>query len=300
MAALAAMPRCFLACLLFLPLVPCPALAAEDAELRAALEKTYHGWRSALINKDVYAWQRATSLYRQTVTRNLIISGKQPYPDSVFAIPIQPPEITKLRLLECEARGPTAHLVYFGRVDLGLDAEEVPENILQLKFVNENGAWKFDTTRFMNLEDAPEVRAALKNGKADFLNEPSFTPSGIAPPVPPQCRQPEYVAALQIQSYGYEVAASMNGFHYPVVADNAEQQLIIGGLAWGKNDLTLKVKPLPVPPDAERFLEVNALIITGKQDKPQVRIFSWETKVPSPPAEIVLPVWVSNGTLKGV
>lgn len=271
----------------------------EDAVLRSTLDRVYHDWRSALINKNMEAWKRATSLYRQVVTRNLIVSGGQPYPASIFEIPIQPPEITKLRLLECEAKGNTAHLVYFGKVDLGLDAEEIPDNILVLKFINENGAWKFDTNRFMNLEEVPDIRAGLLNGTADFLNEPAFTPTGVVPPVPAECRKPPHMAALQIQSYGYETRAEMNGFDYPVVADNAEQQLIIGGLAWGKNDLNLRIKPLPIPEGEERILEVNALVITNGKDRPQIRVFSWETTSATPPAEISLPVWVSGGTLKG-
>ena len=276
------------------------ARGAEDAELRMTLEKVYHDWRSAVINRNMEAWRRSTSLYRQVVTRNLIISGGQTYPDSIFEIPIQPPDITRLRLLECEARGPTAHLAYFGKVDLGLDADEIPDNVIVLKFFSEKGAWKFDTNRIMNLSAAPEVRAALQNGQADFLNEPAFTPSGVVPPTPAECKKPQYIAALQIQSYGYETKASMSGYDYPVVADSGEQQIIIGGLAWGKNDLKLQIKVLPIPEDAERMLEVNAIIINGTKEKPQVRIFSWETKAASPPAEITLPVWVSGATLRGV
>lgn len=276
------------------------APGADDAALKASLERIYHEWRNAVINRNMDAWRRSTALYRQVVTRNLIISGGQTYPDSIFEIPIQPPDITRLRLLECEARGPTAHLVYFGKVDLGLDTEEIPDNVIVLKFFNEKGEWKFDSNKLMNLAGAPEVRAALKNGEADFLGEPAFTPSGIVPATPAECRKPQYIAALQIRSYGYETRASMAGFNYPAVADSAEQQIIIGGLNWGKNDLSLQIKPLPVPPDAERLLEVNAVIINGTKQKPQVRVFTWETKSDKPPAEITLPVWVSSATLRGV
>ena len=292
------LPRLFL--VLSMLLACASAEAADDSALRTTLEKVYHDWRSALINKNMDAWRRSTALYRQVVTRNLIVSGGQTYPDSIFEIPIQPPDITRLRLLECEAKGPTAHLVYFGKVDLGLDVDEIPDNVIVLKFFNENGSWKFDTNRIMNLADAPEVRAALQNGKADFLDEPAFTPSGVVPATPAECRKPQYVAALQIQSWGYETKASMSGYDYPVVADNAEQQIIIGGLVWGKNDLKLRIKALPAPEGGERVLEVNALIINGTKEKPEVRVFSWETKSATPPEEIELPVWVSGSTLRGL
>jgi hypothetical protein len=47
-------------------------------------------------------------------------------------------------------------------------------------------------------------------------------------------------------------------------------------------------------------LEVNALIINGTKEKPEVRVFSWETKSATPPEEIELPVWVSSATLRGI
>lgn len=285
-----------LICLSALAVAACPA--AEDKALRITLEKTYHDWRSSLVNSDLAAWQRATSKYRQMVTRNLIISGNQPYPDAIFNIPLQPPEITTLRLLEVETKGSTAHLVYFGKVDLGLEADKIPENILLLKFIKEGEEWKFDTTRFMNLEGVPEVRASLQNGVADFLEKPEFTPSGAVPPTPQPCGKPEYVATLQIQSFGYETAASLNGFDYGVIADNAEQQLVIGGLAKGENSLKLKIKALPVPEGVERLLEIGAIVLTGRKDNPGIQVFSWEHKSAEPPAEITLPVWVNRTTLK--
>lgn len=272
----------------------------EDAALRAALEKVYRDWRSALINKDMDAWQRSTALYRQVVTRNLIISGRQPYPDSIFEIPIQPPEITKLRLLECEVKGATAHMIYFGKIDLGLEADEIPDNILILNFINESGLWKFDTTRFMNLADAPDVRAALQAGKADFLDKPEFSPAGVVLPVPAECRKPDYMALLQIQSYGYETTVKLNEFDYPPLADNAVQQLIIGGLMRGKNNLKVAIKALPVEDGAERLLEINAVIVTGAADRPHIRVFSWEHKSATPPAQIELPIWVTPASLRGV
>lgn len=285
-----------------LALAACPGTSgADDPALRATLEKVYHEWRNAVINKNMDAWRRSTSLYRQVVTRNLIISGGRVFPDAIFEIPIRPPDITRLRLLECEANGPTSHLVYFGKVDLGLDTEDIPDNVIVLKFFNEKGVWKFDSNKLMNLAGVPEVRAALQNGKEpDFLTEPAFTPNGVLPSTPAECRKPPYVAMLQIESLGYETKASMGGYDYPVVADDREQQIIIGGLAWGKNDLKLHVKPLPIPPDVERSLEVNAIIMRGTKEHPQVRVFSWETKAATPPAEIELPVWVTNATLRGV
>lgn len=274
--------------------------AAGDESLERSLAKVYQDWRGAMLGKSISMWQRATAHYRQIVTRNLIISRGLPYPQSIFDIPINPPETNTLKLIECQAVGDTAHLVYFGKIDLGLDSDDIPENLLVLKFLRENGEWKFDTTRFMNLESVPDVRAGLQSGRADFIDRPEFNPSGIVPKTPPNCQKPDYVAMLEVHSFGYETTASLNGFDYSAVADHAGQELIIGGLKRGKNDLKLKIKVTEIPADAERLLEVNALIMTHSKEKPQIRVFTWEHKSGAPPAEIDLSVHVTPSTLRGV
>ena len=286
--------------LTLLILLPSPSGRAEDVELRRTLEHVYHDWRSALLNKDLAAWQRATSAYRQMITRNTMVSQKQPYPEALFAIPIRPPEITNLRMLEVEAIGTTAHMIFFGKVDLGLDAEEIPENILILRFVSENSVWKFDTTRIMNLAGVPDVRASLQNGIADFLDRPEFNPPGSVPPVPPPCRKPEHVAALQVKSLGYETSVTIEGVDYPTISDDAAQHLVIGGLVRGRNEMKVNIKPLPVPEGYERELEINVQIITGNPKSPMLRVFSWDTQSAAPPEHLDLPVIVNNLTLKGV
>ncbi len=282
--------------LLIAPL--CPG-AEGDAELRVRLEKVYYDWRGAIINQDVAAWQRSTSRLRQVMTKNLILSQRQLYPDAVFQVPIRPPELTQLRRLEVEAIGPTAHMIYFGRVDLGLDAEAVPDNLLILRFIKEGEEWKFDTTRYMNLAGVPDIRAALSGGgDPDFLDKPEFNPPGYVPPVPKECGVPDYMAAYHIQSFGYAATPHLNGFDYPPVEDNAENQLIIGGLMKGKNDFRLDLKAVPVPEGEERYFEINVMVVTPNGDKPAVPVLQWSTKDANPPASQELPLWVNSSTLK--
>ena len=162
----------------------------------------------------------------------MIVSQKQPFPQALFDFPLRAPEPGTLRFMKSEANGPTAHAVYFGKVDVGIpDAGEIPENLLLLKFINESGRWKFDTLRLVNLAGAPDVRASLKNGgSSGMLNSPEFVPSGIVPPPRSSCQAPDHVAALQVASLGYATVPRVNGFALPVVADAAEQHIIIGGL----------------------------------------------------------------------
>ncbi len=274
--------------------------AADEPNVRRELDRAYASWREAIISRDISAWQQTTASYRQLQTRNLIISQKQPFPEAMFAIPIKPPETTTLRLLESEVNGDTAHLVYFGKVDVGLvDAAEIPECILVLKFVREANTWKFDTTRMMNLANAPEVLASLKSGGgASFLSEPTFTPSGIVPPTAKPCPQPDRIGVLRIVSFGYETQASVNGFEIASVQDNAEEHIVIGGLKNGENPLTLNITPLPIPEGEERVLEIDALVLTGSEKKPTYHVFSWKPDKHPAPENAKLVIHVSRITMR--
>lgn len=273
--------------------------AAADDGLRAELERVYHDWRGAMLNRNVQAWQRSTSRYRQVHTHNMIVSQRQIYPDAVFAVPMLPPDITRLKLLEAEAVGETAHLVYFGKIDMGLDRDEVPENVLVLRYIKESDGWKFDTSRLVNLEGVPDVRAGLKAGaKPDFLDEPEFTPPGKAPPVPAVCKVPQYMAAFQIESIGYEASVKINGFDYPAVKDIAINQLVIGGLNRDENAMELAIKVTPLPEGEERSLEINVMVLQPERSKEPISIYRWRTNDAAPPALKKAAIWVNNSTLK--
>jgi hypothetical protein len=275
---------------------------AEDRTLRTELERVYNDWRAALLAKSVEAWTRSTATYRQVYTRNTIISQGRAYPDALFDLPLQPPSVLDLKLIEVEAVGDTAHLLYFGRVDLGIEATDIPENLMMLKFYREPSGWKFDTTKYINLIHNPEMRDALKAGNNDFAKHPPFNPPGVAPAVPKLCAKPEYIGALRIHAIGYEVTANLNGFDYTPVANDAEQQLAIGGYARGPNKLMLQIKPLPMPADATsgRHLEVQAVLATDNPEQPTKRVFRWMPQQHPQPERVQLNIVLDNATLKGV
>ncbi|MEY4483031.1 MAG: hypothetical protein RL693_483, partial [Verrucomicrobiota bacterium] len=284
----------FAACLTLFLFVSTQLSAADETNLRRELDRAYSSWRDAIISRDLPAWQQTTASYRQLQTRNLIVSQKQPFPEAMFALPIKPPETTTLRFLKSEVLGETAHLVYFGKVDVGLvDAAEVPECILILKFIKEANGWKFDTTRMVNLVDAPEALAALQTrASTPFLSEPVFNPSGVVPATAKPCPQPDRVGVLRVVSFGYETQASVNGFEVASVQNNAEEHIIIGGLNNGENPLTLNIKPLPIPDGEERVLEIDALVLTGSEKKPTYHVFSWKPDKHPAPAEAKLMILV--------
>ena len=289
-------------CLLTLALVFCAAfcLKADDATLRRELDRAYSSWRDAIVTRSLSGWQQSTAAYRQVTTRNLIVSQLQPFPSALFALPMRPPETSLLRFLKAEAKGGTATLAYFGKVDIGVaDPSQIPENILILKFLKDPSGWKFDTTRLVNLESAPDVRSSLRNGgSSGFLNGPEFAPSGVVPPVPQNCPIPDRIGVLQIASIGYETKATINGFDIATIENNAEEHIIVGGLKNGENPLKLNIKELPVPEGVNRVLDVSAIVLTGSEKRPSIKVFSWKPETKKPAETENLMIHVSKITMR--
>lgn len=265
----------------------------SDAALRVTLEKAYLNWRDAMIRKDAQAWAAAITHYRQVVMRNSIVSERKAFPEAVFAAEVTPPALNGLRLLEAQAVGQTAHLVYFGKIDLGQDPELLQDNILKLKFLNDNGVWKFDSNRISSLSNALDVRKALQAGqRPDFLDSPEYTPPGNAPAVPPLCRVPDYKAGYKVQSYGYETTISMNGFQYDAVRDGIAQEIITGGLVKGPNEITLNIKPVPVPEGEKASLQIRVYILSSDPEQPGSEVLRWVAPESGAPAKVTLPIEV--------
>ncbi len=265
-------------------------------QLESTLVRAYDAWREAMIGKNAQAWAAAITQYRQVVTRNEVVSDRKPFPQAVFEIPVAPPKIDGLRLLEAEAVGNTAHLIYFGKVDLGQDEDKKDKEVLlKLKFGLEGGVWKYDSNRFTGLSNAsPAEIAALRAGKRpDFLDAAEFTPPGSFPPVPALCRVPEFKGGYKLQSFGYETTLSMNGFDYGPVAHALDQQVIIGGLTSGENVITIRAKPVPAAEGQTPALKLRIYKLDAENpDQPGVQVLDWSAPASGAPAEVRLPFTV--------
>lgn len=287
----------FLSLCLIFPLASQSVIAQgeSDPALRATLERAYENWRDAVIRKDARAWAAAITRYRQCVIRNSIVSERRSFPEDVFSSDLRPPALNGLRLLEAQAVGDTAHLVFFGRIDLGQDPELVKEDILKLKFLRDNGLWKFDSNRITSLKNAPDVLKTLREGgRPDFLDLPEYTPPGKAPPVPPLCRVPDHKAGYKLQSFGYATVISMNGFDYDVVQDGVAQEIIIGGLVNGHNEITLKITPGPVPKGAKAALELRLYRLSQDPTQPGREVLRWKAPESGVPAQVTLPIEIGR------
>lgn len=288
------MKRLLFLLLTTLPMGPAKLIAQNgDAVLQKTLEAAYNTWRDSMMRADATAWAGAITRYRQVMVRNQIVSEKRAFPSAVFEVPFRPPSLDGLRLLEVQAVGSTAHLVYFGPINMGQDLETIPDNILKLKFGFENGGWRYDSNRFTSLDHVPDVRKSLQDlKKPDFLDTPEYTPPGSLPPPPPLCRVPDYKGGFKLQSFGFETSVVMNGTAYAPVEDGLDQQIITGGLMVGGNEITLRLKPVARPEGQKPVLELRIYKLGNTESQPSVEVFRWTAPEKDVPREVTLPFTV--------
>ena len=291
-------PTPYLSLSLFLLLsLSASVIRAQEGDLRATLERAYKHWRTAVEAKDAPAWAASITMHRQVLTRNQIVSQGLPFPKSVFEIPLNPAETSNLRLLEAQAVGDTAHLLYFGKVNIGGDPDQIPDNLLMLKFFREKAGWKFDSNKLIQLRTQPELRAKLLSGEPpDFLDQPEFTPPGKAPEAPPVCPVPDHVTGCTLQSLGFETELKINGYEY-YTTDRVLKFFVIGGVKNGANELSLTIKPADVPAEAERLIQVDLFTQPGKTGQKGVRVFHYENKDPKFSGTVKLPFMIDAETL---
>ncbi|MBK8092426.1 MAG: hypothetical protein IPK32_10740 [Verrucomicrobiaceae bacterium] len=277
-----------------LALVTQAAAQRSSTALATTLADAYNAWRSAMIRKDAQAWASAITNYRQVVTRNEIVSSRKAFPEAVFTGAIEPPDLADMKMLEAEAGGTTAHLVYFGVADVEEKSGKNGAVLIKLKFGLEGGVWKFDSNRVTSLENAPTELKALESGqKPEFLNAPEFTPPGSFPPTPPLCRVPDFKAGFKLQSFGYETTLNMNGIDYPPVEHALDQQLIMGGLVRGKNEVTLRLKPAAPAEGQKPSVQLRIYKLdAAAPNKPGIEVLRWEAPTSGAPATITLPIQI--------
>lgn len=264
-------------CLLPLLLCLCALTArAQEPDLRLKLERAYAQWRVAVEARDAKAWAAAITMHRQVITRNTVISQGLAFPKAVFDTMLAPADTKNLRLLEAQNVGDTAHLLYFGQANMGGDPDQIPHNLLMLKFFRQNGQWKFDSNKLIQLAGQPELRAKLLgNEKPDFLDLPEFTPPGTPPATPPLCPVPDYLTGCTVQSVGYEVEIKVNGYEH-FAANSVLKFFILGGLRNGSNDVSISAIPLDVPKEVTRSLEIDFFTKPRSAGEQGQRVFHYE------------------------
>ena len=225
--------------------VPAHAQDANGAQTVAELRSVYNNWCAAMVRKDATLWKRSTSTTKQIKVRNRIWSERRPFPQTVFASPIAPPDISKLHAMRVRVQGRTAKATYFGKVDFGVGGEPT-DNLFVISYIQEGTGWKYHGGEFVNLGALPDVRKQLAAGNKKFLDGKDFFPDGVPEAAPFAIRGPaKYIAKAYVYCPGREVKLLINKKSRHTFQNTKRADVIIGGANAGMNELQFSIKDIP-------------------------------------------------------
>jgi len=224
---------------------PAHAQGGNGAQTAGELRAVYDNWRSSMVRKDAGLWKRYTSTTKQIKVRNRIWSERRPFPQTVFASPIAPPDIGKLQAMRVRAKGRTAKSTYFGKVDFGIGGEPT-DNLFVISYVRERDGWKYHGGEFVNLGALPTVRQQLAAGNKEFLDGEDFVPNGVPEAAPFAIRGPvKYIAKAYVFCPGREVKLLINRKSRHTFQNTKRADVVVGGAIDGMNELQFSIKDLP-------------------------------------------------------
>ena len=264
--------------LTFFIVVDLRAEESEKKELEKKMLSIFQKWSNAMNEGNLDVWQQTTATFRKVGIRNMIVSQKKKWPESLFETQVSPPKVDAMKKAKLMINGPTAQLVYFGKPNFGENEEvEVPEGLLFLMFVKEKEQWKFGTSRFMSLNNTEEITAAAQSGDFSFLDTPQFRPPSKAPTIPKISPIPELVGYIEIISIGYETRVKVEERSTHMVIDNVHKGLILGGLKNGVNQLFVEAREIRGRPNkgkSKPHLEINVYKKSNLKKNPLKLLYS--------------------------
>ncbi|WP_035601337.1 hypothetical protein [Haloferula sp. BvORR071] len=270
------MTRFLTAFVLFASAILARGQAPAAPDTGRTLVSTYSAWRTAMVRKDVAAWQNWTAPSRQLELRNRILSEKRPYPGWVFEVPAPPPALDGLKMIHLSVKGPTAKAAFYGKINFGVGGNPT-ENILVVSFVNSDG-WKYDRADFVNLAALPEVRGEIAAGNMKYVNEtPDFQATGSAPLTPRPVNPAKYIAQVYVFCPGREVKVNVNNTSQHRFANAKEAEIVIGGALDGLNSVNYTVRKLEGGTGKEA-MTIRVYLMSEIQGTKPIKAFEYQVQ----------------------
>ena len=221
------------------------AYGLSDKQLVSHLFKVYDSWREAMVTKNPKAWKQNTSTARIINVRNRIWSERRAFPQSVFDIPIAPPDIRKLKDLRVRVSGETAKAIFFGKVDFGVGGQPT-ENVFVVSYVREQDRWKYHGGEYVKLDLIPAVKKQIQAGDYQYFDQDDFQPEGEVPLIPKAVTHPVLaIAKVYVFCPGREVSLKVNDFSEHLFQNDKRAEIVLGGARLGKNTIDYSIKELP-------------------------------------------------------
>lgn len=252
------------------------AQAAAPPALSKSLQDVYLYWRDAMIKQNYNAWKQITASHRKLAIQNRVLSEKGAWPKDIFRIPTAPPALTGLKLLRARSKGPTAKLVYFGKVNFGIGGKPT-DNLLVLSYLHEGRGWKYDAAEFVNLSALQDVRKQLQSGNLSYVDGAAFLPDGKRPMKPVVVKRAKYIAKVYTYCPGREVQVSVNRISRHRFQDTQQSEVVIGGARDGINEIWYSIKNLPGYKGKDP-LTIRVYLFSQTQGVKPVKVFQYQVE----------------------
>jgi len=247
----------------------CAVKVVTAQELKTKLETSYNAFAQAIKDKNGDKLKASLSSYAYMNIKNQMLSAGVKFPDDFFGPDSEKAlsDLAKLTYIKDVANGPTAYAIYSGK-------DKYKETTLFIfKFLQENGAWKFNLAQEYGSDEITK-KIAAKNYA--FLSEPKYQPDGVMPETPKEIVPGDYKAMLDIRASGYEIEVFVNGVSQKKINEGSYSGMIMGGIKKGKNIIEIKVTGKKGDSMFPVSVGIRALIDDKEED-----VFSYKEESPS-------------------
>lgn len=113
-------------------------------------------------------------------------------------------------------------------------------NIITLCLLEEeDGSIKLEQIK---MRDAKDFIINLNKKDYSFLELKEFAPTGLVPAIPKEVIKVDYMASIDIVSYGYKLLITVNGFLQDEIVNTTRNGVLIGGVNKGENTINIIVE----------------------------------------------------------
>lgn len=252
---------------LFLGSSPFQSFARTRIKLSTLLERNLVNLEKAVKSGDLKIVKRQVSseLYRR-IENNLKSVGRELSIDIFKSMVESMKPSSEDRLVRTLRKGPTAALVYFAEI-AEKDVTGAPRiRFLYLKFVEEDGLWRFGGGANIGNKKFDE-KGNLNKFSLSMIDDESLKLDGLVKSPQEPLKKVFAVGSVTADSYGYATEVFVNGESVIEVRDKVSFAVIKGGLKKGTN--TIRVKSLALQ---KKSFDLEVRVFKGSGGK-KVNVF---------------------------
>ena len=242
-----------------------------EGSLRKTLEEAWNQYIKACQSGERAALEAAMSSFQYGSMMNSFTSAKRSLTrEMIKDMAKRFPEKSKMQFVKLIANGPTAGMIYVSDSE-EKDASNKPRvTFTFIKFVNEPSGWKVDG--MMNVGDVKYQKDGKKTEFDSSNLPPMLAIDGKVREAPPSLLPPRVQGVLDVFSYGYTTAVTLNGIEQGTTKGASRSALVKGGLKKGKNEIEIFFARIADKTDSKPSVKIRVLT----EEKKEIEIFKYE------------------------